>query len=95
MPAFSLVSSGRANTCEGLGGGGPGEDNDCIFPGLGSELTKMRGWPFVQLECSDTVTQNPGTARVNLESSERRTVPSEVDLNLSCLLCYEVYRAYL
>lgn len=89
MPGFSLPSSSRANTCDGLGGGGPGEDNDGIFPGLGSELTKMRGRPFVQLACSDTVSQNPEKAGVNPESSERRAVPSGMDLNLSCLVGYE------
>lgn len=89
MPGFSLLSSSRVNTCDGLGGGGPGEDNDCIFPGLGSELTKMRGRPFVQLGCSDTVSQNPEKAGVNSESSEPRAMPSEMDLNLSCLVGYE------
>lgn len=40
-----------------MGWGGPAADNDCIFPGLGSELTKMRGWPFVRFWCSDPVSQ--------------------------------------
>lgn len=50
----------------------------------------MQGWPFVQLEGSDTVSQNPEKAGGNLESSERRNMPSEMDL---CSVGYEDIQA--
>lgn len=52
----------------------------------------MRGWPFIQPERSDTVSQNLEKACVNLESSECCAVLLGVGVTLSVLLGYEDIR---